>query len=472
MNNRITYATVSEVNRYINYKFETDAALQKVFVEGEISNFKRSGRHYYFSLKDENSELTAMMFNVTSDSLSFVPEDGMKVQAVGKVQVYQKRGTYSLIVSSMVQVGLGLLFEKYLALKNKLEHEGLFLESHKMPIPEYPMVVGVITALTGEAINDIISTFNRRLPMAIIKLFPATVQGEDAPRSLIAALNLAYNDPSIDCLIIGRGGGSFEDLNCFNDENLARKLYDAPFPTISAVGHEGDYTICDFVCSFRAPTPTGAAMKLTKEKKDVNDIILNYSKRLASAIKNKLTSSFTSWNNLSTSYGLSKFDEIILSKEQLYKDLNNRLALLSPDNMAQNLSDKIGDLTYRLNNAIFNYFDSKEFALNGLNSRLRSDLVIKRIDNEYKEISGLTDKIQLLVNQQYESNLKLFNHLVEKCTILNPLNIIKKGYTIVYKDNDIIYNSSELEENDEIKIKFNDGDVIAVVNNIIKNEEH
>lgn len=471
MNNKITYASVSEVNRYISYKFETDAALQRVYVEGEISNFKRSGRHYYFSLKDENSELTAMMFNVTSDSLSFIPEDGMKVQAIGKIQVYQKRGTYSIIVSSMVQVGLGLLYEKYLALKKKLDHEGLFLESHKMPIPEYPNVVGVITALTGEAINDIISTFNRRLPMALIKLFPATVQGEEAPRSLISALSLAYADPTIDCLIIGRGGGSFEDLNCFNDEALARKLYDAPFPTISAVGHEGDYTICDFVCSFRAPTPTGAAMKLTKEKKDVNELVLNYSKRLATGIKNKLTQSFNSWNSLNTSYGLSKFDEILGSKEQLYNNLNNRLMLLSPDNLAKNLEDKIVDLTNRLNKSVSNYFNNINLQINGLNSRLRSDLVIKRIENEYKEVSSLENKMNLLVEQQYATSVKIFNHLVEKCTILNPLNIIKKGYTIVYKDEDIVYNVDELNQNDEVKIKFNDGVALATVNEIIKDEE-
>ncbi len=471
MNNKITYASVSEVNRYISYKFETDAALQRVYVEGEISNFKRSGRHYYFSLKDENSELTAMMFNVTSDSLSFIPEDGMKVQAIGKIQVYQKRGTYSIIVSSMVQVGLGLLYEKYLALKNKLDNEGLFLESHKMPIPEYPTVVGVITALTGEAINDIISTFNRRLPMALIKLFPATVQGEEAPRSLISALSLAYADPTIDCLIIGRGGGSFEDLNCFNDEALARKLYDAPFPTISAVGHEGDYTICDFVCSFRAPTPTGAAMKLTKEKKDVNELVLNYSKRLATGIKNKLTQSFNSWNSLNTSYGLSKFDEILGSKEQLYNNLNNRLMLLSPDNLAKNLEDKIVDLTNRLNKSVSNYFNNINLQINGLNSRLRSDLVIKRIENEYKEVSSLENKMNLLVEQQYATSVKIFNHLVEKCTILNPLNIIKKGYTIVYKDEDIVYNVDELNQYDEVKIKFNDGVALATVNEIIKDEE-
>jgi exodeoxyribonuclease VII large subunit len=411
------------------------------------------------------------MFNVTSDSLSFIPEDGMKVQAIGKIQVYQKRGTYSIIVSSMVQVGLGLLYEKYLALKNKLDHEGLFLESHKMPIPEYPTVVGVITALTGEAINDIISTFNRRLPMALIKLFPATVQGEEAPRSLISALSLAYADPTIDCLIIGRGGGSFEDLNCFNDEALARKLYDAPFPTISAVGHEGDYTICDFVCSFRAPTPTGAAMKLTKEKKDVNELVLNYSKRLATGIKNKLTQSFNSWNSLNTSYGLSKFDEILGSKEQLYNNLNNRLMLLSPDNLAKNLEDKIVDLTNRLNKSVSNYFNNINLQINGLNSRLRSDLVIKRIENEYKEVSSLENKMNLLVEQQYATSVKIFNHLVEKCTILNPLNIIKKGYTIVYKDEDIVYNVDELNQYDEVKIKFNDGVALATVNEIIKDEE-
>ena len=328
MNNKITFSSVSEVNRYINYKFESDALLQKVYIEGEISNFKKSGNHYYFSLKDEFSEITAMFFYPANLSLSFIPKDGMKVQAIGKIQIYQKRGTYSVIVANMQQVGIGALYEEYLKLKNKLENEGLFLESHKMKTPEYPVKVGVITALTGEAINDIISTFNRRLPLAQIILFPAIVQGSEAPRSLIKALDLAYKYPDIDCLIIGRGGGSFEDLNCFNDEMLARKLYDAPFPTISAVGHEGDYTICDFVCSFRAPTPTGAAMHLTKEKKDVNELILNYSKRLTTGIKNKLINGFNSWNNLNTSYGIAKFDEIISLKEQQYINLFNRLSLL------------------------------------------------------------------------------------------------------------------------------------------------
>lgn len=471
MNNRIEYSSVSEVNRYISYKFETDALLQKVYIEGEISNFKRSGNHYYFSLKDEFSEITAMFFYPANLSLSFNPADGMKVQAIGKIQVYQKRGTYSIIVSNMQQVGIGLLYEQYLELKNKLEKEGLFLDSHKMAIPEYPEVVGVITALTGEAINDIISTFNRRLPLAKIKLFPAIVQGTEAPKSLIKALDLAYQDLSIDCLIIGRGGGSFEDLNCFNDEELARKLYEAPFPTISAVGHEGDYTICDFVCSFRAPTPTGAAMKLTKEKKDVNELLLNYSKRLTTSIKNKLINGFNTWNGLKNSYGLAKFDEIINTKEQVLKDLTNRLSLLSPDALAVKLDEKIIDLKTRLVSGINNYLDNKSLIVDNLNKRLRSELILNYIENEYREVNSLTSKMDLIINQHINDYTKIFNHLVEKCTILNPLNIIKKGYTIVYKDNDIVYNVKDLEVNDQVNIKFSDGVAIATINNKIVNEE-
>lgn len=471
MNNKITFSSVSEVNRYINYKFESDALLQKVYIEGEISNFKKSGNHYYFSLKDEFSEITAMFFYPANLSLSFIPKDGMKVQAIGKIQIYQKRGTYSVIVANMQQVGIGALYEEYLKLKNKLENEGLFLESHKMKTPEYPVKVGVITALTGEAINDIISTFNRRLPLAQIILFPAIVQGSEAPRSLIKALDLAYKYPDIDCLIIGRGGGSFEDLNCFNDEMLARKLYDAPFPTISAVGHEGDYTICDFVCSFRAPTPTGAAMHLTKEKKDVNELILNYSKRLTTGIKNKLINGFNSWNNLNTSYGIAKFDEIISLKEQQYINLFNRLSLLSPDVLAKNLDDKIQDLSVRLNSGITNYLETKELNLENLNNRLRVELILNYIDNKISIVNNLTNKLDLLYNQQVNEHITNFNHLIEKCTILNPLNIIKKGYTIVYKENNIVYNAKELTANDQISIKFSDGIASATINNIKINEE-
>jgi exodeoxyribonuclease VII large subunit len=259
---------------------------------------------------------------------------------------------------------------------------------------------------------------------------------------------IANSQNLVDVLIVGRGGGSFEDLNCFNDEALARKLYDAPFPTISAVGHEGDYTICDFVCSFRAPTPTGAAMKLTKEKNDVLDIILNNSKRLSNGIKNSLINNFNSWNSL-----------------------NNRLKLLSPDVLAENLDNKISDLTIRLNNSILNNLESKENSFNNLESRMRVDLVLNEINKRKTNVLNLENKIDLLFSNNIEQLELKFNSLVEKNIILNPLNIIKKGYTIVYKDDNIVYNVDELKQDDNISIKFSDGTALAKVTAVNKEEE-
>lgn len=415
------YLTVSEVNRYISYKFETDMALQQIYVEGELSNVKKSGAHYYFSLKDANSEISCMFFYPGNLSLSFVPKDGDKVEVVGKIGVYQKRGTYSINISKMNLCGIGALYEQYLALKKKLETEGLFDESHKLKIPEYPKCVGIITASTGEAINDIISTFNRRLPLAKLKLFPCLVQGMDAPKDLIRALNLAYEDSELDCIIIGRGGGSFEDLNAFNDESLARLLYKSKIPTISAVGHEGDYTICDFVCSFRAPTPTGAAMKLTKVKEEVLELIYNNIQRLKNAVVNKIKIEIKNYDNL-----------------------NANLKLLSPELIEKRKEEELDNLINKLSsNFKLNYNDFYN-KYNLAYSNLRIDL----INNIIKEKE---DK---------------FNHLVEKASLLNPLNVIKKGYSIVYKNKEVITSTKNLNVGDVVDLKFAEGNASATIKNI------
>ncbi len=417
------FLSVSEINRYISYKFDSDQGLQKVYVEGELSNVKKSGSHYYFSLKDAQSEISAMFFYPANMSLTFIPQDGQKVHVAGKVSVYQKRGTYSINVTAMEEIGLGLLYKAYLELKDKLSKEGLFDSKYKLPLPEYPKCVGIITAPTGEAINDIISTFNRRLPLAKLKLFPSLVQGVDAPKDLVRALNLAYLDDELDCLIIGRGGGSFEDLNAFNDENLARLLFKSKIPTVSAVGHEGDYTICDFVCSFRAPTPTGAAMVLTKEKGLVNEMVLTIVKRLNLTMKQILTNSFNNYDNLT-----------------------KRLQLLSPDQIMANLNDKILNYEKSITSSFDKLVSNYDLVLNNYNTRLSPELINGIINN-------------------YEVK---FNHLIEKCTILNPLNIIQKGYSIVYKDNEVVSSISHLNESDSIKIKFSDGIVDANVTKINK----
>lgn len=443
MNN--DFITVTELNRYLSMKFEQDMLLKQVYLQGEISNFKRSGQHYYFSIKDEFSEISAMFFYPDRSDLNFIPQDGMSVQVVGKVQVYQKRGTYSIIVSQMEEVGLGLLYQKFLKLKEQLEKEGLFDPKYKKPIPEYPEKVGIITALTGEAINDIVSTFNRRLPLAELIFFPAIVQGEEAPKDLIRALKLAYAYGDLDVLIIGRGGGSFEDLNCFNDEALVRLLFESPYPTVSAVGHEGDYTICDFVASYRAPTPTGAAMRLSKDRNDVLDTIISYAGRLKQGIKKTLVDSFNVWDNL-----------------------QRRLNLLTPEKIAEKLDDEIKNLSHNLDISINKIIDNDYSLYNNYNNRMRGELITTRIDKDLLNINNIDKRISTYMDNKLNETTKKVDHLIEKMTLLNPLNIIKKGYTIVYLDDKIVYDVNELKLNDELRIKFNSGNVYATVNNIEK----
>jgi len=252
--------TVSELNGYIKSIFDNDRRLISVTVKGEISNFTnhRSG-HLYFSLKDDGGQIRSVMFRSSAVGLKFMPEDGMRVIAHGSVSVYTRDGSYQLYVNSLIPDGVGALYLAYEQLKSKLEKEGLFDSFYKKPIPRYPTRIGVITSPTGAAVRDIINVVGRRYPLADIYLYPAIVQGEQAEESLIRAVDYFDTSHLVDTVIIGRGGGSIEDLWAFNSERLARRIFSAEVPVISAVGHETDFTICDFVADFRAPTPSAAA---------------------------------------------------------------------------------------------------------------------------------------------------------------------------------------------------------------------
>lgn len=252
--------TVSEINGYIKNLFDSSHALNAVSVKGEISNFinHRSG-HFYFSLKDGDSQIRAVMFRTATQKLKFALENGLKVTVRGVISVYQREGTYQIYVNSIEPDGIGALYLSYEQLKEKLSAEGLFEESAKKPIPLFPERIGVITSPTGAAIRDIINVTRRRFPLAKIYLYPSLVQGDGAVDGLIKALDYFERTNLTDVIIIGRGGGSIEDLWAFNSESLARKIFDMSIPIISAVGHEIDFTICDFVSDMRAPTPSAAA---------------------------------------------------------------------------------------------------------------------------------------------------------------------------------------------------------------------
>lgn len=446
----VRFLTVSALNRYINYKFEIDEHLKEVYLQGEISNFKRSGKHMYFSIKDEYSEISAMIFYPYTENLQFNPSDGMVVQVMGAVKVYEKRGTYSIVVKKMVQEGIGKLYQDFLDLKEKLQKEGLFDIKHKMPIPKYPKKIAVITAATGDAIHDIISTFERRLPLASLTLFPALVQGADAPRDLIRALKEVYEKNEFDCLIIGRGGGSFEDLSCFNDEKLARTLFASPIPTVSAIGHEADFTICDFVSSLRAPTPTGAAMLLTKNKEDIIQNIEFEASRIERNFK----------------YRIQYFEKQLVVIE---KNLNQ----LSPKMKIENNLHLLSQYQYRINTNFLNKINKLEHQVNVITKSIDGKIILGRVDKSIEDVKHYETILKQKIKHTYDQNNLTLVNIIDRLTNLNPLNIMKKGYGIIYQNNNVIDKVEKVNLNENIDIRLSDGMINALVIDIkkMKNEE-
>ena len=312
--------SVSQLNRYIKMNFDADKNLANIFISGEISNFTNHYRtgHLYFTLKDDSAAVRAVMFNSSAKRLKFTPEDGMKVIARGRVIVYEASGQYQLYVDDMQPDGVGALNLAYEQLKEKLQKEGLFSELHKKPLPPYPEKVGVITSPTGAAVRDIINVLGRRFPYAEIVFCPVLVQGDGAHLQLTDAVNLFNSERAADVIIIGRGGGSIEDLWEFNDEGLARAVYNSDIPVISAVGHETDFTICDFVADMRAPTPSAAAELAVP---DANE--LQYA---LSALKNRMF--------LNVSSGIA-------DRRSRLEYLTSKGALKSPDEMLSNRSQRL-----------------------------------------------------------------------------------------------------------------------------------
>lgn len=331
--------SVSQLNRYIKMNFDADENLANIFISGEISNFTNHYRtgHLYFTLKDDSAAVRAVMFNSSAKRLKFMPEDGMKVIARGRVSVYEASGQYQLYVDDMQPDGVGALNLAYEQLKEKLQKEGLFSELHKKPLPPYPEKVGVITSPTGAAVRDIINVLGRRFPYAEIVFCPVLVQGDGAHLQLTDAVNLFNSERAADVIIIGRGGGSIEDLWEFNDEGLARAVYNSEIPVISAVGHETDFTICDFVADMRAPTPSAAAELAVP---DANE--LQYA---LSALKNRMF--------LNVSSGIA-------DRRSRLEYLTSKGALKSPDEMLSNRSQRLDTAFSKMRSSYENRIGGKK----------------------------------------------------------------------------------------------------------------
>ncbi len=358
----ITVVSVSQINQYIKDLIDAQRVLQNIYIRGEIANFTNHAKtgHLYFTLKDDKSSIRAIMWSSNSAKLKFEPQNGMNVIVLGKVQAFMRDGVYQIYCDDIQPDGVGELYVAFEQLKEKLALQGLFDEAHKKPLPEYPQKIGVVTAKTGAAFQDIINVISRRYPLATIALFPALVQGDSAPQSIVDAIESANTYDDIDVLIVGRGGGSSLDLWCFNDEKVAWAIYNSKIPVVSAVGHEVDYTISDFVADFRAPTPSAAAELVTPDMATLD-------KRLK-LIKSDL------YNNASN-YIFTKTNEIA--------SLKKRVLSLSPQAKMQADSLKLDMLEKQLNHLYKSKVQQETLALEGLNQALQAFNPLKVLTRGY-----------------------------------------------------------------------------------------
>lgn len=312
--------SVTQINEYVKYLVEGEMILQDVYIIGEISNYKKNlTGHFYFTLKDERSEIKAIMFRAHSQKVRFALKDGMSVIAHGRLGVYEPQGTYQLYIDSIQPNGVGELYLQYEQLKNRLEKEGLFSLENKMPIPRFPEAIGVITSPSGAAVQDIINIATRRYPMAKIVIFPSLVQGQDAPDSLIQGVEYFNITSDVDVILLGRGGGSIEDLWAFNDERLARAIHRSKIPIISCVGHETDFTICDFVSDLRAPTPSAAAELATPDIIEIKMKLASFEKIFSDSISSLVSQYRDKLSVIATSRVLKK-PETLLEAPKLRLD--------------------------------------------------------------------------------------------------------------------------------------------------------
>ena len=412
------YITISELNHYIKGVMDDNIFLNKVYLKGEISNFKAHTRgHLYFTLKDEGSRLNAVMFSYQANTLKFEPTDGMKVLVCGKISVYEATGAYQIYVESMEQDGLGNLYIEFEKLKKKLAAEGLFDPAKKQKIPKLPRKIGIVTASTGAAIRDILTTIKRRYPICETILFPSLVQGNDAAKDIVKKIEIA-NTYDIDTLIVGRGGGSIEDLWPFNEEIVARAIYNSRVPVISAVGHEIDFTIADFVADLRAPTPTAAAELAVPNIDTINTYLDNAISRSTLSVNNLIDTRKQTLNSFMTSYILKKPTAMYEIKEQ-----------------------NLDYLIDRLNKQM-------KLVLDNVNIRL------------FKSVNSYVMTNPDILYKFKSQNL---NHIVNKLEVLNPMNTLKRGYAIIKKDNKVISDSKKLAKNDIINVDIKNGSINAKV---------
>ncbi|MCW9011131.1 exodeoxyribonuclease VII large subunit [Marinobacter sp.] len=438
--------TVSELNHQARHLLET--SFMQVWVEGELSGFSRpSSGHWYFSLKDQKCQIRCAMFRGANQRIRTLPREGDQIRIRGKVTLYENRGDFQIIVEHLEPAGLGALQQAFEALKARLQGEGLFDPARKKPIPATPRHIGVVTSPTGAAIHDILTVLKRRCPAIPVTLYPTAVQGEAATADIVRAIDRAQQHGLADVLIIGRGGGSLEDLWCFNEEAVARAIAACPIPTVSAVGHEVDVTIADFVADLRAPTPSAAAEKISPDQQD-------WLRRLA-----------------------EQQGRLGQSARRLLQRLDNQLGHLSarlrdPRRELLEKAQRMDELELRLNKAIRDRLDQQKQKTDYLLQRMSAQSPHRTLKTAREQTQRLEERLTLATRHQLRQKDERLQHIAQTLHVVSPLATLGRGYAIVKDDNDrIVRKAGDLETGSQITARLGHGSVAARVTEINSSSE-
>ncbi|MDS3930295.1 exodeoxyribonuclease VII large subunit [Staphylococcus epidermidis] len=442
------YLSVSALTKYIKYKFDQDPHLQSVLIKGELSNFKKhSSGHLYFNVKDKESVISAMMFKGNASKLGFEPKDGDEVLIEARVSVYERRGNYQIYVNKMQLDGIGNLYQKLELLKKKLKKEGYFDQSNKKLISKYPKKIAVLTASTGAAIRDIHSTINNRYPLVEQIQISTLVQGTQARQDIIEKIQYA-DSLDVDTIIVGRGGGSIEDLWNFNEEDVVKTIFNCQTPIISAVGHETDFTLSDFVADVRAATPTQAAVIATPDQYELLQQIKQYEYTLSRYIKQYIEHQKKQLNHISSYYKFKQpsllYDQQIQKRDELERQLNHLL------------NTKVEKSKHHLK------LLQQSFNFKNLN---------QQITQEKQSIYQLHSRLSKIMSNNITNLKTVLKNKLESLNNLSPTNTMLRGYAIVNKDNEVVTSTHKLNENDQISLTMKDGSVDATVKKVRCNDE-
>lgn len=443
----IRYLTVTALSKYIKQILENDKHLGQIYIKGEISNLTKHSRgHFYFTLKDEGAQIRVTMFANYVKNLNFSPKDGDKVRLFGSMSVYEAGGSYSINAYTLEQDGIGSLYLAYEKLKKSLEALGYFDPKHKKSIPAYPKAIGVITSPTGAAIRDIIHTIERRYPTTKLYLYPALVQGEEAKFSIEKQIKQANQDGLVDMLIVGRGGGSIEDLWAFNEIQVIEAIFQSKIPVISAVGHETDFTLADFVSDLRAPTPTAAGELATPSKENLLELIQSYQNQIQVYTRN-----------------------YIEQQKTKLMHLDERLQVHAPVALIRQLRERYQNAHEKLNTTMARVLSDKKHQYHLLSQRIKTYDVMSLIQYKTDKTNQFEQNLQHAYERLITKKEDQFQRLLQALKHQNPLTLMDKGYTYTTKDQKRIESLEDITIGDRIETTLKDGKLTSVVE---KKETH